>query len=233
MVSGRFHNVGQPTGLGSEVEVDLYDMGTLEGAYGVFMVQRGGQPPIRSVSVGFSACHDPNAICFWKGKYFARVLTLEEDEAAKTRRIEFAMALFSRLEGSVNPPRWAKSFPENGLVEGSVRYNPVHVLGYEFLPAGFTADYKLGDQSAKAFIIDFPDYRLAVEGLSEWRKAVESDGREVREVELGIQGLWFVGDGQAGNVLVFRKWKRLLGVVGLDIKTSMKLARQLEEMISR
>jgi hypothetical protein len=131
-VFGIFQNGKNPE---DQIEVDIYDMGNVLHAFGVFSRFRNDDRP---GGIGLDSYLDDRSIFFYKGKYFI-MLYATETNASNLKQL--AMTLSAKIVDSSPPPKEIHLFPKDGLKTGSIQYFPEGLLGHDFLGRGFQASY--------------------------------------------------------------------------------------------
>jgi hypothetical protein len=119
----------------NQVEVDVYHMGSVLQAFGVFSRFRNEDRP---AGIGLDSYFDDRSLIFYKGQYFVMLYATESDSSILK---EWAMMVSSRISDSSPPPKEIGLFPKNGLKPGSIQYFSEGLLGYQFLKRGFQGTY--------------------------------------------------------------------------------------------
>ncbi len=117
------------------MEVDIYDVGNVLNAFGVFSRFRNDDRP---GGVGLDSYVDDRSFLFYKGRYFVMLYATETNASVLK---QLAMTLSSKIVDSSPPPKEIDLFPKNGLKTGSIQYFPEGLLGHTFLGRGFQASY--------------------------------------------------------------------------------------------
>jgi hypothetical protein len=140
------------------VTVEVFDMGSAEGAFGKWSRIAGEQgDPVqvaaRFVAIGAGGLQGGADLTFWKGQHLVKLTYLDEDPNATeegmrsaSRDVLGAMArtIADGLPGGTDPPAEIRRFPADGLIA----HSPVHfkraVLGREGMGPGWRAWYERG-----------------------------------------------------------------------------------------
>lgn len=163
---------------GRQIELDIYDMGNVLQAFGIFSRFRSDERP---GGIGLDSCTDGDSFLFYKDRYFVMLYAVESDPAALK---ELALAVSLRISDSSVPPKEIGFFPIKGLKPGSIQYFSEGLLGHQFLKRGFQGTYIEKDETK----VEVED---KVEAKAE-RKAddgvkVEKKGEAEEEVKVGNQ----------------------------------------------
>ena len=119
----------------NQVEVTLYEMGGVLGAFGVFSRFRSGN---ESAGMGLDSYLEDQSAVFYKGRY---VVMLYGSDATPVALKQIAEAVSSRIVDNSPPPKEIGYFPRDGLKAGSLQYYSEGLLGYVFLGKGFLGTY--------------------------------------------------------------------------------------------
>ena len=240
----------------NQVEVNLYDMGSVLGAFGVFSRFRNGD---ESAGVGLDSYLEDQSAIFYKGKY---VVMLYGSDANPLALKQIAEAVSSRITDNSPPPREIGYFPRDGLKAGSLQYYSEGLLGYVFLGKGFLGTYeekanpemkseiegKVEDRQRGAsktesedrvegkeyqlFLALFKSAEDAQASLKRYREELGKRGSLGSSAALpaGLNG--FSGeDPHKGRTSVVQKGPYLVGVTGFDSEKSVE--RSWSELISK
>ena len=171
------------------VTVDLYDMGTPLGAFGVYEQER----PTQSVSIPGAVAgvvSPPYQALLLKGSMYVKVNTFQGELTDASARA-LLEALADALEGAADPPAELALLPQQGKVAGTEGYKRQAFLGQTELTDCLYAEYGgEGEEPWQGFTV-LPEAASTVwEALGAW-ESVESGGRTVRFTEVPYVG--FVG----------------------------------------
>jgi hypothetical protein len=218
-----------------QIEVDIYDMGTVPQAFGIFSRFRNEEKP---GGFGLESYLDDQSAFFYKGKYFTLFYAAEPEPSALKR---MAVMVATKIRDSSLPPREIDFFPRKGLKPGSIQYFPEGLLGYQFLRRGFQGTYlenleaKVGDEDKsgtrgkefRLFIGIYKDGQEARNTLTVYKDHLSKKGKIYSFGPNGLKG----EDPYKGRVMVAQKGVYFLGVVGFDKEEEGE--RYLAEFVKR
>ena len=185
------------------VEIDFYEMGDPECAYGIFTANRNPKSP--NEKIGMAGQISTNWATFVKDKYYIS-LALNSDKDSRAALRAFVTVLEKKINGRSTPPDIVGWFPKQNLVPDSVRLVPQSVLGISMLKRGYVAQYDLG----KAFIVQEDSQAAAAQLMAKLK------GRLGQTTPGNIGEESFTGnDKYLDGVLVFRKGRILGGFANL------------------
>jgi hypothetical protein len=227
-----FQNGKEPE---NQIEVDIYDLGNVLNAFGVFSRFRNDDRP---GGVGLDSYVDDRSFLFYKGRYFVMLYATETNASVLK---QLAMTLSSKIVDSSPPPKEIDLFPKNGLKAGSIQYFPEGLLGHTFLGRGFQASYvDEGDPVPPAqagepalFLAIFKTPQAAKDALTTYRSYISKKGKLLpwTPATLGPDA-WKGEDPYQGPLIVVQKGLHLGGARGfpekrgeLHVETFMKRLR--------
>jgi hypothetical protein len=225
----------------NQIELDVYDMGNVLHAFGVFSRSRNEDHP---AGIGLDSWFDDHSLLFYKGKYF---VMLYATEAGPPVLKELGTTMSSRISDRSPGPKEIGYFPKDGLNPGSIQYFPEGLLGYQFLKRGFQGTYvekievKVKDEDKvekkegrkvraegkefNLFLAIFKNSKDAEDALKIYRDSLSKAGKVQSENpgQFGSKALKGE-DPYRGNVIVFQKGFYLAGMIGFEnVKSAEKL----------
>ena len=135
----------------SQIEVDIYDMGNVVQAFGVFSRFRNEDRP---GEFGLDSYLDDHSALFYKGRYFVLLYAAESNPDTLK---QFCRLVSSKITDTSPPPKEISYFPKNGLKSGSIQYFSEGLLGHQFLKRGFQGTYLDGEKESHLFLAIFKD----------------------------------------------------------------------------
>ena len=124
-----------PNNPDRQIDLDIYDMGNVLQAFGIFSRFREED---RSMDIGIDSYLDDHSALFYQGKYYVALYATEPNpEVLK----ELAKKVSGNLSDSSPPPLEISFFPKEGLKPGSIQYMSEGLLGHQFLKRGFQGTY--------------------------------------------------------------------------------------------
>jgi hypothetical protein len=197
----------------NQIELDIYDMGSVLHAFGIFSRFRNEE---RSVGVGLDSYMDDHSVFFYKGKYFVMLYSTESDPVILK---EWAEKISSRIVDPSPPPKEVGYFPKNGLKPGSIQYFTEGLLGHQFLKRGFQGTYleKIEVKAFLLFLAIFKDSQEAMNALRVYKDELSKKGKTYSGnlAQFGSRALKGE-DLYQGQVIVVHKGFYLLGVMGFE-----------------
>jgi hypothetical protein len=195
----------------NQIELDIYDMGNVLQAFGVFSRFRYEDRPI---GIGLDSYLDDHSAFFYKGKYFVMLYatTLNSDILQ-----EWAMMVSSKITDPFPRPKEISYFPKEGLKPGSIQYFSEGLLGHKFLKQGFIGTYIEEDKEFHLFLSIFKNSNEAKRAFKTYKDHLSRIGSIHSEITVQSKHSMIKGeDPYQGEVIVVQKGFYLLGVVGFS-----------------
>jgi hypothetical protein len=248
---------GSPEGADRNVTVDIYDMGSALGAFGIYAQMDSGD--LKSAGVGAASYVLAPSLAFYKWRYFVMINASFRGAEAEAALTEMARLVDGELPGDNSPPSEALLLPQElplklkrvalsvkgtkldvkaptaaKRVPGTLHYIPKSLLGQEFLPRGMEAEYKIGEEKVKLFIAFFKTADDAAKGLGAYKQYVSEKGKAVSDTEVdGAKG-FSAEDPYQGNVVIVQYDKWLVGATKLKaVDDGKPLVEQLLAVLKK
>jgi len=194
-----------------QIEVDIYDLGNVVQAFGIFSRFRNEDRP---GGFGLDSFLDDHSAFFYKGKYFVMVYAAESNPDLLR---QFSKLISLKISDPSPPPQEISYFPKNGLKPGSIQYFPEGLLGHQFLKRGFQGTYMDGEKEFHLFLAIFKDSQEAMNALKFYKDDLSKKGKVSSESLIQVGNSALKGeDPYQGKVIVLQKGFYLLGVVGFE-----------------
>ncbi len=194
-----------------QIEIDIYDMGTVLQAFGIFSRLRTVGGP---GGIGLDSCVDDRALLFYKGRYF---VMLYGTESSPFIMKELALSVSSRISDPSLSPKEIGYFPTQNLEAGSIQYFSEGLLGHRFLKRGYQATYREGAEEFHLILGQFKNADEARAALRAYRAYLIQKGRIQSKIPAGFGPHVLRGeDSYQGKVLAVQKGFYLIGIVGFE-----------------
>ena len=195
----------------NQIEIDIYDMGNVLQAFGVFSRFRNEDRP---GGFGLDSYLDDHSAFFYKGKYFVMVYATESNPDLMS---QFSKLIALKISDPSPPPKEISYFPRNGLKPGSIQYFSEGLLGHQFLKRGFQGSYMEGEKEFHLFLAIFKDSQEAMNALKFYKDDLSKKGKVSSESLIQVGNSALKGeDPYQGKVIVLQKGFYLLGVAGFE-----------------
>lgn len=199
----------------SALVVDVFELASPEDAFGAFTHDRDGEV----VDVGEDALFRFGWLSFWKGRYFASIVSESETPASKQAAIELGRALATTLPAEGGRPAIVGALPHDGLNLSTTRFlrHPQILNTHVFVSDDNLLDlgpdtsaalgaYRRGNARGHLLIVDYPDEARARSAEARFRTGLLGGTPAAHAVAVPDRG--FFAAGRAGS--------RVAIVIGAD-----------------
>jgi hypothetical protein len=185
----------------SSVTLDVFDMGSDVGAFGLF---RSGRPADAEARPwGAEGYRSGFVAAAWKGAIAIRAEADDDrPELIDTmeRLVEFVT---NNAAGETSPPSIISLLPAEGLVPWSERIIANNMMSHEFLPGGVMATYRWEDNEGTLFFSELGDDPDAAQAIAKLRAHHEQWGEVLGDIDsIGDRGFRFSDTGLGPGAVV-------------------------------
>jgi hypothetical protein len=160
---------------GNQIELDIYDMGNVLQAFGIFSRFRNEDQP---GGIGLDSYLDDQSAFFYKGKYFVMLYTTETNPSILK---VVAKRISSKILDPSPPPKEISYFPKQGFRPGSIQYFSEGLLGHQFLERGFRGTYmekvKAEDKEFTIFLAILKNSPKAIGAFEAYKNHLNRKGK--------------------------------------------------------
>jgi len=217
-----------------QIELDIYDVGNVLQAFGIFSRFRNEDRP---GGFGLESYLDDHSALFYQGRYFVMFYAAEANPDFLK---QFSKLVSLKISDPSPPPKEIGYFPKNGLKPGSIQYFPEGLLGHQFLKRGFQGTYiektedkaEAKDKEFKLFLAIFKDSQEATSALKVYKDDLSKKGKVSSGSVVEFKTSTLRGeDPYQGKIFVLQKGVYLLGAVGFEKEEEGK--SRLKEFIEK
>jgi hypothetical protein len=205
---------------GSELMADVYRMGSLLDAFGIWSNYRKADAP--GCAVGADCVLSSSQMLFYQDRYFVRLQATGTPTPGQDVFLACGWALSRNLPAGKGRPGELELFHVNGVVPKTERYLPQSVLGYPFFRRGMTAEANLNGERAQVFVVFEDSAAAARKVFDQYLASLKEAGLEAKlsgkEGIISLEGI----DPLYGKVIV-EQWDRyLIGAIRLKDTAAAK-----------
>jgi hypothetical protein len=215
----------------SSVTLDVYDMGSELGAFGLY---RSGRPTGAEVrDWGAEGYRSGTVAAAWKGSVSIHG-EADEDRPELIEALEGLVAkVANSIDGGTSPPPIIDLLPRDGLVPWSERIVAEDMMSHAFLPGGVLASYRAAGDEGTMFFSDLAGEPAVTEAMAELRAHHEQWGEIIDDIDsIGDGGFRFSDPGLGSGAVVSTGFY-VVGVHGgLPSDVQMDLLGRLVESLS-
>ena len=193
-----------------EVTVEIYQMDLPANAYGIYTFDTEGEHP----SIGQDAAYERGLLGFWKGRYFVRVFS--ENEELKETILVLGGAIAQKITEEGERPDIMASIPPLWVVGDSLLYfrgqialsnsyflSHQNVLSLGEGTEGITFQYKPETQSLRVIMVRYPGHPQAEEAFQSFQASgVIKEGAFKEGLLLGKSRKGYGGATVAGDFVI-------------------------------
>ena len=215
----------------SSVTLDIYDMGSELGAFGLY---RSGRPIGAEVrDWGAEGYRSGTVAAAWKGSISIHG-EADEDRPELIEAMEGLVAkVANSVDGGTSIPQIIDLLPRDGLVPWSERIVAEDLMSHAFLPGGVLATYRVAGDEGTMFFSDLAGEPAVTEAMAELRAHHEQWGEIVDDIDsIGDGGFRFSDPGLGSGGVVSTGFF-VVGVHGgLPSDVQMVLLARMVESLS-
>ena len=193
----------------SGITLDLYDMGSDQGAFGIYSMGRRRDSP--ASGWGTEGSIRANAAQAFQGRIFVHGVADYDEPSAVSTLHGMIRDVTGKIPGEDSWPAVLDPLPDHGLMARSEQYVAADLLGHSFLPGGVLATYRIGDHEARLFFSDLGSAARAREAVAllEDRRAARVD---VESTPSPGAGGFSYSDPEAGSGTVISAGRFVAGI---------------------
>lgn len=214
---------------GSEIVVDVYRMGSLLDAFGIWSNYRKADAP--KCDLGGECTTSSTQLLFYQDRYFVRLQATGTPPPAREAFFACGRALSRNLPAGKGRPGELELVHVRGVTAGTERYIPQSLLGYPFFRRGLTAEAIPGGERSQVFVVLDESASAARKTFDQYLASLKESGRDARLTGTGERVSLDGSDPLYGKVIVEQSGRYLIGVIRLKDAAAIKPV--LEEMKAR
>jgi len=185
----------------ASVTLDVYDMGSDLGAFGLY--RSGRQPDAEVRDWGAEGYRSGTVAAAWKGSFSIHA-EADQDQPELTEAMEGLMVQVARsVVGGTSLPQIIDPLPSDGLVPLSERIVAEDLMSHAFLPGGVIATYRVADDEGTMFFSELAGEAAVTEAMAALRAHHQQWGEIGDEIDsIGDGGFRFSDPGLGSGVVV-------------------------------
>ena len=219
----RYQNKQNPN---IAVDADVYKMGSLLDAFGMFANYR--RKNDADMNVGAQGTVSSSQAFFYQDRYFVRLQATGTTNIPQEVFHACASAISKNLPKSAGKPRELEVFAIPAVVKKSERYVPQSLLGYDFFQRGLIADAVLNNEQVQVFVLSEKSRDAARKTFDQYRASLKSSGSHPRVIDDKGWISLEASDPLYGTVYVEQAGRFVIGAVRIkDIPAAKQLVERL------
>ncbi|MBL0176638.1 MAG: hypothetical protein IPP94_15465 [Ignavibacteria bacterium] len=209
--------------------VDLYEMKTLEGAFGIYARERA--PTYAFQSIGAQGYLEGVALNFYQANYYAKITAFSDDQETRAAMQKIAGIVSQKIGIVKKAPSLLGFFPAFGLQKHSETFEMKSYLDRTELRGAYTAKYTVKGKSFTAFFATADNNTSALSRLRALKAALSQPVSKNKDYA-GLGDEVLTGrHREAKDIVLIAKGRY---IVGLFPATDAKVAKEfLKGFLSR
>ncbi|MCK9418744.1 MAG: hypothetical protein M0R70_05110 [Nitrospirae bacterium] len=214
------------------VDADVYKMGSLLDAFGMFANYR--RKDDADIAVGVQGTISSSQVFFYQDRYFVRLQVTGATSIAQEVFLACAKAISQNLPKSADRPEELDAFAVPAVVKRSERYVAQSLLGYDFFRRGLIADALLNNEQVQVFVVTEQSGDAARKTFDQYRSYLKTSGSDALVTDgKGRTSLEAI-DPLYGKVFVEQAGRFVIGAVRIkDGPAAKQLVEQLRKRMSK
>ncbi|HTZ18349.1 MAG TPA: DUF6599 family protein [Dissulfurispiraceae bacterium] len=228
LASARYANKENPQ---ISVEADVYKMGSLIDAFGMYANYR--RVDDIQTSIGAEGIVSPSQMLFYQDRYFVRLQAGGTLKIDKDVFLECAISISKNLPSGSGKPEQLDALMISPVVQKSERYIAQSLLGYSFFNRGLMADALTPKKDElQLFVVLDESMEAARDSLGKYRDYLQKSGAKVQmrsyDGRIEIES----ADPLYGNVVAEQQGKYIIGAIRFkEISEAKKIVEQVAERL--
>lgn len=199
LVHGRYAYRGNDL---MSVTLDVFDMGSRLGAYGIYS---SGRPrEIVKRNWGTEGYRSGTVAAAWKGRVYLHGVADDETPILVAQLETLMDRAAAAIPGKVAQPAELSLLPVSRRISGSERYIGNNLLGHSFLPGGFLASYDINGTEGLLFVSDLKSIEAAREAFDLILAFENERGEIIKQGETGDASFWAQDPGLGLGAVILR-----------------------------
>jgi len=176
----------------AHLTVDVYDMGSREGAYGIYCGE--ANPQAAALEVGVAGYLSGSSATFWSQRYYVTIRTDHKHKAITGIMKKMSTQVSTRIGEPGRLPVEVNLFPQGDQAKAGQRFAFQNLLGVSEL-AGFSCRYKKNEETLTLHLCHFPSQDQAQRGWEGFCKRLRTPPLQQNSHEFTYSDK-YLGDGR-------------------------------------
>lgn len=208
------------TAAGSPFVADVYRMGSLLDAFGIYSNYRKAASP--ACDVGADCYLSSSQLLFYKDRFFVKLQATDTPTPGQDVFMACGRAIAAKLPSGTNRPAELDILNMQGISPKTERYIAQSVLGYPFFKRGLTADATIDGDRSQVFVVLEISNDAARKAFDEYLSSLKDSGKILSSRESGERPFLAAVDPLYRGVYVEQAGRYLIGAIRLKDPASAK-----------
>jgi hypothetical protein len=198
---------------GSPFVADVYRMGSLLDAFGIYSNYRKASAP--PCDVGADCFRSSSQLLFYQDRYFVRLQATDTPTPGQDVFLACGRAISAKLPPGKNRPAEMDFLNAPGIAPKTERYIAQSVLGYPFFRRGLTADAVVGGERTQVFVVIEDSAASARKAFDEYHASLKASGKIIASTDAGGWPSIAASDPLYRGVYIEQSGRYLVGAIRL------------------
>lgn len=222
---GRYESKKDPK---IAVDADVYSMGSLLDAFGMFANYRRKDAAV--VAVGAEGVISSSQLLFYQDRYFVRLQVTGATTIDAAALLACGKAVSQRLPPVTGRPKMLNALDVPAAVKRTERYIASSLLGYAFFRSGLISDAVIGKDEAQVFLVPESNADTAKAAFEAYAASLRTGGGTAKTTAAPPGAALEGADPLYGNVVVRQSGRLLAGAVRFkDLAAAKQVVEQVLE----
>jgi hypothetical protein len=208
------------TASGSPFVADVYRMGSLLNAFGIYSNYRKSEAP--PCDVGVDCFRSSSQLLFYQDRYFVRLQATDTPTPGQEVFLACGRAISAKLPPGKNRPAELDILNVQGVAPKTERYIAQSVLGYPFFRRGLTADALVGGERSQVFVVIEDSAAAARKAFDEYLASLKDSGKIIASTVSGDRPSIAANDPLYRGVYIEQSGRYLIGAIRLKDPSAAK-----------
>ncbi|HTZ40004.1 MAG TPA: DUF6599 family protein [Syntrophales bacterium] len=205
---------------GSPFVADVYRMGSLLDAFGIYSNYRKAASP--ACDVGVDCYLSSSQLLFYKDRFFVKLQATDTPTPEQDVFLACGRAIAAKLPPGTNRPAELEILNVRGISPKTERYIAKSVLGYPFFRRGLTADAVIDGERSQVFVVIEDSAAAARKAFDAYHADLNASGKTIASTDAGGRPTITASDPLYRGVYVEQSGRYLIGAIRLKDPSSAK-----------
>ena len=191
------------------IVVDIYDMKSLEGAFGMYARERART--YHFISMGAGGYHEGVALNFYQSSYYVKLTAFTDDPPSQAALLKLAQLVSQKIGANKKPPSELTLFLEKNKIKYTENYDAKSFLDRTELRESYSAKYKVDGKEFTLFFCKAQSASIALSRFNGLQSMVTQKGSFDKDF-IGVGEKLLTGKHrEAGEIMLSAKGNYLFG----------------------
>jgi hypothetical protein len=208
------------TTSGSPLVADVYRMGSLLDAFGIYSNYRKAEAP--GCDLGADCFLSSSQLLFYQDRFFVKLQATDTPTPGRDTFLACGRAISAKLSPGKSRPRELDILNVRSVVPKTERYIAQSVLGYPFFRRGMTADAVVGGERSQVFVVIEDSAAAARKAFDEYQASLKASGTIIASTKSDSRLSMTAGDPLYRGVYIEQSDRYLIGAIRLKDASAAK-----------